>query len=236
MNVMLVDDEPLARARLRRLLLSYPQIRIVAEAENAQQALHLFKDHRPHAVFLDMEMPDKHGLEVAAMLRQQAPELAIIFVTAHKEHALDAYQVAPLDYLLKPITPERLALCIARLPLQETPAVIETPAHLVPARKGTLVTRLDLRHVWYLQAEDKYVNAVIGTEQWLLELSLKQIEEQFPSQWLRLHRQTLVNPLFCQGIRLNSAGKACVVMPDQQQLLVSRRELPHVRTMLLACD
>jgi len=133
MNVLLVDDEPLARARLRRLLQVHPDIQVMGEAGSAEVAERALNDE-PDLIFLDIEMPGESGLAWAARLRQRAVPPAIIFTTAHPQHALDAFVSSPVDYLLKPIEP--------RVWLPPSPERVNPPARSRSLSLGS-VSRLD---------------------------------------------------------------------------------------------
>lgn len=108
-RVLIADDEPLARERLRMLLAEHPQVQVIGEAENGQQVLQQCEQWHPDLVLLDIAMPGVDGLETARLLRQCQPQPAVVFCTAYDQHALSAFDAAALDYLMKPVRPERLA-------------------------------------------------------------------------------------------------------------------------------
>ena len=122
MKVVIADDEPLARERLRALLAEHPGIEVVAEAENGLDALQACSQHRPDMVLLDIAMPGVDGLEAARHLAAFDPRPAVVFCTAYDEHALSAFEAAAIDYLMKPIRPERLAAALDIPPLAPIPA------------------------------------------------------------------------------------------------------------------
>ena len=234
MKVLIVDDEPLARARLQRLLTAHPAYDVVAQAADGQTALRLASELQPDLVFLDIEMPDRNGLSVAAELLQLQPPPAVVFVTAHPQHALAAYQVAPADYLLKPVSAERLAVSLQRLGLS-------TKAHLerqqgqqfLTYKTGHLLQRVDIQQLFYLQAEDKYVRLVFPEGEALIEQSLKQLEELYPQYLLRIHRNTLVQKRRLKALHSLPDGRHVLELWQCPQLLdVSRRELSKIRQWL----
>ena len=235
MRVLIVDDEPLARSRLSRLLAQISGYQLVGEAENGQQALQLCKELTPDFVFLDIEMPGADGLSVAADLVQIQPPPAVIFVTAHPQHALAAYQVAPAGYLLKPIGLETLQQCLQRLGISTRVHLekLKATAPRLTFRIGLEQRSILLSELFYLQAEDKYVRLVYQGGEALTETSLKQFQEKFPHQLLRIHRHTLVLAERVCGLGRGAEGQHLVLLrdcPDQPE--ISRRELVQVKALL----
>lgn len=235
MRVLIVDDEPLARSRLCRLLAQIPGYQLVGEAENGRQALALCAGLLPDLVFLDIEMPGADGLQVAADLAKNQPPPAVIFVTAHPQHALAAYQVAPADYLLKPVGLAQLQQCLQRLGVS-TRVHLEKQKLSAPRlsfRVGVEQRSILLSEVFYLQADDKYVRLVYQGGEALTETSLKQLQEKYPQQLLRIHRNTLVPAERVCGISRSADGLHLVQLrdcPDQPE--ISRRALAQVRALL----
>ena len=235
MRVLIVDDEPLARSRLSRLLAQIPGYQLVAEAENGAQALQLCTDLTPDLVFLDIEMPGADGLSVAADLARIQPPPAVIFVTAHPQHALAAYQVAPADYLLKPIGLAQLQLCLERLGVS-TRVHLEKQKLQAPRlsfRVGLEQRSILLSELFYLQADDKYVRLVYQGGEALTETSLKQLQEKYPQQLVRIHRNTLVLAERICGISRSADGQHLLLLRDcPVQPEISRRELAQIRLLL----
>lgn len=228
MNVLIVDDEPLARARLRRLLEPLLIDAVLLDACNALQALQLCKQTAIDLAFIDMAMPGDSGLTLAAQLRQQQPTINLIFVTAHAEFALDAYRVAPLDYLLKPVGRERLLEALNRVQRPQQP----TEAALL-YKQGTTTGRLLLRDVILFQADDKYVRAVTSHGDILLDQSLKQLEQLFAGMLLRVHRNTVVPKARVSHLRQSADGRHQLVLYGSELTPeISRRELANVRQQL----
>ena len=235
MRVLIVDDEPLARARLRRLLLAHPSYLVVGEAGDGGTGLQMAIEQHPDLIFLDIEMPDRNGLSVAAELMQLVPPPAVVFVTAHPQHALAAYQVAPADYLLKPVSAEQLATSLQRIGLA-------TKAHLekqqeqqwISYKSGTSLRRIELQQLFYLQADEKYVRMVFAGGEALTELSLKQFEDLYPEQLLRIHRHTLVLKRRLKALHSLPDGRHVLELWQSDDLLeISRRELSRIRQLLL---
>lgn len=228
MKLLIVDDEPLARARLRRLLESLLPEAEFFDACNAADALQICKQTAIELAFLDMAMPGESGLSLAAQLRQQHSAMNLIFVTAHAEFALDAYRVAPLDYLLKPVSRDRLIESLGRVPRVHTSA---EPGLVY--KHGNTTGRVLLKDIVLFQADDKYVRAVTAQGDVLLDQSLKQLEQIFAGALIRVHRNTLVPKTRLSHLRQSADGRHQLVLhgshltPD-----ISRRELANVRQQL----
>lgn len=234
MKILIVDDEPLARSRLQRLLSAFPEHQLVGEASDGETALRLATELQPDLVFLDIKMPGRDGLEVAAELLHLALPPAVVFLTAHPQHALAAYQVAPADYLLKPVSAAQLAATLQRIGLT-------TKAHLqkqqaqqwLSYKTGNTLQRVELQQMFYLQAEDKYVRFVFAGGEALSDLSLKQLEEQYPQDLIRIHRNTLVLKRRIKALHQSSDGKHLLELWQcEQRLEISRRELSKIRHLL----
>ena len=199
MKVVIADDEPLARERLRSLLAEHEGVEVVAEAENGLTALQACAEFRPDLVLLDIAMPGVDGLEAARHLAAFDPRPAVVFCTAYDAHALSAFEAAAIDYLMKPVRPERLAAALERA--RTFMAGRETHAPAAPSRqpRSHLCARLrgSLRlipvdDVHYLQAEEKYVVVHHARGEDLIEESLKSLEEEFGERFVRIHRNCLV--------------------------------------------
>lgn len=234
MRVLIVDDESLARARLKRLLAQHASFTCIGEAATAKEAVEQSFALLPDLVFLDIEMPDADGLSVAAKLLTLDPPPAVVFVTAHPQHALAAYQVAPADYLLKPVSAERLALTLSRLGAKTRAHLEKQQSQWLSYRTGLVTSRVALSELFYLQAGDKYVRMVFAAGEALLEQSLKQLEEQYPNELLRIHRNTLVLAARIKAIHQTPDGKHLLELKQHHELLeISRRELAKLRQLLL---
>ena len=235
MRTLIVDDEPLARSRLKRLLAEHPNIECVGEAACADEALALAEQLNPDLVMLDIEMPGDDGLSVAEHLNQRPLPPAIILVTAHPEHALDAYRVGPSDYLLKPVDPKRLKIALERLGAH-TRAHVEKAELLNPwisYHVGNHIRRIRFDKVQYFMAEDKIVKMVFDGGEAIVERSLKQLEDEFKVQLLRIHRNTLVNRLRIESVFQNNDLQHLLTLTGADtRLLVSRRNYPLVKDWL----
>jgi len=235
MKVLIVDDEPLARARLKRLLSHQHFIEAITEAENGLQALTIARQAPQDLIFLDIEMPGDDGLTVAAQLQQLQPPPAVIFVTAHPQHALAALKIVPQGYLLKPVSLDELNLCLQKLTLT-TRAQLE----FIRLKQARLSFKVGLEQrsvllddVCYLQAEDKYVRIVYQGGEALTETSLVKFEQLYPAQLLRIHRNTLVLKHRIAALSHSQQGGYLLKLTGTEtQLPVSRRAMSQLKEYL----
>ncbi len=229
MKVLIADDEPLARERLRMLLSAHGDVVVVAESGDGQATLDACARAQPDVVLLDIAMPGIDGLDVARHLARLEPRPAVVFCTAYDSHALSAFEAAAIDYLMKPVRGERLATALERARTFLAGRV----GAAVPAAAGrrVLCARLrgnlrliPLEDVFYLQAEEKYVvvHHVHGED--LIEESLRSLEEEFGTRFVRIHRNCLVSRERLQELRRTAAGQVQAVLRGvAQPLEVSRR-------------
>lgn len=243
MKVVIVDDEPLARERLARMVAEFPGYEVVAEASDGESALDVIDDEQPDIVFLDIRMGGMDGLQVARQLADADVPPAVIFTTAYAEHALSAFDAAAAGYLLKPIRKEKLREILMRVRrpsrAQQPPASVAGGER--PRREFVLATTRDglIRVPWndiiYFLADQKYTTVQHLHGEVLIEESLKTLEQDFAPWFLRVHRKALVAASFIQSLergrgeeehhwlRVRYAGK---LIP------VSRRRLPEVRRFI----
>ena len=236
LKLVIADDEPLARERLRMLLADQAGVEVVAEAGDGQQVLDACAALRPHAVLLDIAMPGLDGLETARRLAGLVPPTAVVFCTAYDEHALSAFEAAALDYLVKPVRPERLAAALERVrsfhaghPLPEEARRTQLCARL----RGSLRV-IPIDEVHYLQAEEKYVVVHHARGEDLIEEPLKALEEEFGDRFVRIHRNCLVARQELVELRRGADGHVqAVLRSGGVPLEVSRRCVPHLKQTLL---
>lgn len=239
MKVLIVDDEPLARSRLQRLLGQFASVTCVGAAENAEQAWLCIKQLQPDVVLLDIDMPDEDGLTLAARISELPLPPAVVFVTAHPEHALQAYQVSAADYLLKPVVAARLQLSLAKVGAH-TRAHVFTRALAEPQQatepklayqSGLVSKTVALSQIYYFSADSKYVKMTFKTGEAYLDLSLADLEQRFP-QLVRIHRSYLLNPLYFSALKQH-AGQYRIQLTDCPDILpVSRRAVAQVKQAL----
>ena len=204
LKVLLVDDEPLARLRLRSLLeaCAEPGAQVVAEAGTASQAQSWLREHGCDLVLLDVEMPGSSGLQLADALREHPQQPAVVFVTAHAEHALRAYELDAMDYLTKPVRRERLQAALQRVAqrLAERAAAHSLSGHREAQVDAEFITIIDrgrllrvpLTEVLYFKAELKYLTLRTATQSYVMDGSLSELEPRLAARFLRVHRNALV--------------------------------------------
>jgi two-component system response regulator AlgR len=241
MRVLLVDDETLARERLRRLLAEVPDCEVCGEAADGHAALHGYEQLQPDVVLMDIRMPGMDGLEAARHLAGLADPPAVIFTTAFGDHALEAFEACAVDYLLKPIRAERLAAALGnarRLTrAQATQLGSDTGgvrSHICVRVRGNLQL-IPVSDIRFFRADHKYVTVRTGDAEYLIEEPLKALEDEFTARFLRIHRNALVAADFIVGLEKDAAGQCVVVLGGiDERLEVSRRHQPEVRARLKA--
>lgn len=259
LRVLLVDDEELARLRLRGLVHDCiePRACVVGEAANAAQALSLLATLPVDVVLLDVQMPGRDGMQLAAELRARlADPPAVVFVTAHAQHALAAFELDAVDYLTKPVKRERLHAALQRVAqriAQREPVSAATGA---PAQRPVIVVsdrgrvvRVPVDEVLYLKAELKYVTLRTAVHTHVLDESLSELEARLGGRFLRVHRNALVARHAVRALERRAPlaerapgdadddaaeGWAVCIAPVDEWLAVSRRQVAAVREALVA--
>ena len=240
LNVLLVDDEALARARLRTLLAECdaPAAVPVGEAANAAQAMELLLRQPVDAVLLDIHMPGADGLALAQALRGMARPPVVVFVTAHAEHAVAAFEIEAADYLTKPVRRERLQAA-----LQKVQRVVLARGEPAAAPETLLIhdrgrtERVPLDEVLYFKAELKYVTVRTSARSYILDASLSELEERHAAHFLRVHRNALVARRALRALERHDdpeegEGWAVRLTGVDDVVAVSRRQLGAVREAL----
>lgn len=243
MRVVIVDDEPLARERMHRLIEEFPGYEVVGEASNGEAALELIREEEPDLVLLDVRMPTMDGIQVARALAEEEMPPAVIFTTAFAEHALSAFDVQATSYLLKPVRKEKLREALQRarkLSRAQKPHVAPKPGErpkrefvLATTREG--LTRIPVDDIIYFLADQKYTTVCHLHGEVLIEESLKTLEEDFAPWFLRIHRKALVATRFIAGLERGKSEDAqhwLRVRHAANLLPVSRRRLAEVRRFL----
>ena len=250
LRVLLVDDEELARLRLRSLVheCTDPAGTVVGEAGNTAQALAWLTKQSCDVVLLDIHMPGRDGTQLATELRQLNSPPAVVFVTAHAQHALRAFDLAAVDYLTKPVKRERLQAALQRVakrlaPMPATPPAADDGAAIVVNDRGRVV-RVPLREVLYLKAELKYVTLRTVAHSYVLDESLSELEARLGERFMRVHRNALVARTAVRALERRAlagggddeSGEswAVCVAPVDEWLAVSRRQVSAVREALVA--
>src|SRR6266566_8556039 len=185
-RALIVDDEAPARSELRYLLAAHPEVSVVGEAAAAAEALELARDLAYDVVFLDVEIPGLTGIEVAPLVRERRNPPAVVFVTAHERYAVDAFAIEALDYLLKPVDPDRLARVVERLRERTSESVL--PVEKLPVVGGGGTELLDYGQVHYVQADGDYSRVHTYDRSHLCTASLAELERQLPAgRFARVH-------------------------------------------------
>lgn len=246
MKVLIVDDEKPARDRLRQLIDDFGDHDVVGEAANGQQAIELAGSLRPDVVLLDIRMPGVDGIETAHHLNAMASPPAVVFTTAYNEYAIDAFEARAIGYVLKPVRRERLERALehaARISgkllnalTSETP--LESRRQNVCARVGDELRLIPIDQVSYFNADQKYVCVHHEGGEDLIDDSLKSLEEEFASDFVRIHRGALVAVDKVDRLEKSADGKTRVILrqddgnDDADELTISRRHLADVRRRL----
>ncbi len=242
----MVDDEPLARQRLCSLLLAChaPAAHVVGQAADAPSALAAARELKPEVMLLDIGLPGASGLQLAQGLRALLPAPAIVFVTAHAQHALQAFELDAVDYLTKPVRAERLQAALQRVAqraraLQTAALASATEQALVVSDRGR-VLRIAVREVLYLRAEAKYVTLRTAQHRYVLDDALSDLEQRLGPAFIRIHRNALVAAGAVRVLERRALpdepgheGWAVSVAPVNEWLAVSRRQTALVRAALL---
>jgi two-component system response regulator AlgR len=217
MNVLIVDDEHLARQRLRKSQTSQPDV-----------------------VLMDIRMPGMDGIEAASYINRMDNPPAIIFTTAFSDRALNAFETHAVDYLLKPIKLSRLEAALeaakrmnkAQMSQLREDEAIGSRQKICVKNRGSL-DLIPVEEIIYFQADQKYVTLRTADQEYLIEESLKALEEEFSQHFIRIHRNALVAQKTLTGLTKNNEGRACISFAEIDDLLeISRRHLPQIRKKL----
>ncbi len=245
LQVLIVDDEALARSRLRSLLADCsPGVALGGEAANAAQALEVLHRLPIDAVLLDIHMPGADGMTLARTVQGLPRPPAIVFVTAHAEHAVAAFELEAVDYLTKPVRLERLQVALAKVErivqarASAQPEPGPGPEVLLIQDRGR-TERVPMSEVLYFKAELKYITVRTGARSYILDASLSELEERHSTRFLRVHRNALVSRGAIRALEKHydpeeGEGWAVRLNGIEEVLAVSRRQLSAVRDALIA--
>ncbi len=232
LQVLIVDDESLARERLRSLVAEIDGAEVTGEAQTGEQALERVCALRPDVVLMDVRMPGMDGIEAARHLSALEDPPAVIFATAYDEYAVKAFDAQAIGYLLKPIRKEKLAAALAhahRLTRPQLQKLIPSRTHIA-ARHRDGLRLIPLEEVQYFLAEQKYTTVRHLKGEDLIEDSLRSLEEEFGTAFVRIHRNALVSSRFLERIDRNEDGQYYVRLRGcDAPLQVSRRMASELR-------
>jgi DNA-binding LytR/AlgR family response regulator len=240
-TALIAEDEALLRdALLAQLRAAWPGLQVIAECEDGASALEAIATHMPDVAFLDIRMPGLTGLEVAAAAAEASPRTQIVFVTAYDKHALDAFDRGAVDYLLKPVTPERLAATVQRLqsrtapvdaaalrallqrlgPVRPPPEDAAEPLVWLTASAGRETRLIPVDEVAYFRADHKYTTVVTADGEALLRTPLRELLLRLdPHTFKQIHRSTIVNLRAIAGITRDDSGRGTVRLRARPETL-----------------
>jgi two-component system LytT family response regulator len=249
LRVVVVDDEELPRQRIIDLVRANPELEFVAEAGDGTSALDVIVDARPDLVFLDIQMPELDGFQVVAALDDEVLP-AVVFVTAYDEYAIRAFEVDAIDYLLKPVAPQRFEAAVSRVlarlerPDSSHAKPLRTLAERAGERQGTPVTRFVARRgtkhyfvrvadIDWIEAVGNYVRLQTGDKSHLIRETMKGVETKLdPHEFVRIHRSAIVAVDRIQSIEAREHGEYLVMMQSGARLTSSRAYSERVRSLL----
>jgi len=244
-KVLIVDDEAPARTRLVRMLSAFPDLQVAGEASNGLEALQVAQEVKPDLAFMDIEMPELNGLEVVETWGSEGP--AVVFVTAYSEHALRAFELSALDYLVKPVVPERLAEAVARVRKRKNPISPEALQGFIEKMEAGRVKRrmavkcgakykvFDPTQVSAIVARDHYAVLLVEGQELLADDRLEALAHRLdPSKFLRIHRSAIINLDFLKELEHEGDRKYLAVLSDplKTRLPISRERLEDLKKVL----
>jgi two-component system response regulator AlgR len=234
LSILIIDDEPPARARMRRLLTKVSDCRIAGEAGSAREALQKLEQQPVDVLLLDISMPGLDGMALARLLKsREEQQPVVIFCTAHSDQALEAFGVDAVDYLLKPVRVERLQSALDKARLRLRSGQESSAGEWLRSTVGGKVRLVALDTVVCLLAEDKYTTAVTTGGMAIINLSLVELENRYADAFLRVHRNSLVAKKQVRGLEKDTDGHHHVVLDGADvRPQVSRRQLPQLRQLI----
>ncbi|GAB3909113.1 LytR/AlgR family response regulator transcription factor [Mucilaginibacter boryungensis] len=233
-KTLIIDDEQLARQRLKRLLSPYDELEIIGEAINGADGLEKIEALRPDLIFLDIEMPVLNGFEMLAKLNRQPK---VVFTTAYDQYAIKAFEEDSIDYLLKPVEADRLEKTIIRLRQTQTQEAVPLPLEALmkqllvkkdiktlTVKIGDRILLIKLTDILFIDAEDKYVflHTADGKKH-LTDFTISSLEDKLPEQFIRIHRGTIINTDHIKEIRKGFNGALVFLLNHTDVKVTSSR-------------
>ncbi|QZD87022.1 LytR/AlgR family response regulator transcription factor [Qipengyuania psychrotolerans] len=234
LRTLIVDDEPLAVERMQVICSKIDDLNVVGTASDGAQALRLIEALAPDLILLDMTMPEVDGLSVARELASHDERPAVVFVTAHDNYAVEAFDLDAVDYVLKPVKPERLERAIQRALSRRSDNERSQSKWLeelwIPHRSELI--RIETDEVSRIDAERDYVRLHVGDRSYLLLQTIAGLEQRLdPAKFIRIHRSTILKKEHIKGLRHDGLGVWSVEMDDGEALRIGRTYLPKVKAM-----
>jgi DNA-binding LytR/AlgR family response regulator len=242
-TALIAEDEPLMRERLKdKLREVWPELTVVAEAEDGDEAVAMFDEHRPQIAFLDIRMPGRSGLEVAAEIGGRCH---VVFITAYDQYAVKAFEAGAADYLLKPVETDRLVAMKERMerklatpPIDLSELVAQLRSSVkgetgrmkwVKAAVGKQVKLIPVDEVLYFQSDTKYTRVVLASGEALIRTPLKDLlSELDPEKFWQVHRGTIVNLDAVSGVLREDAERQFIMLKNRQEKLPISRQFTHL--------
>ncbi len=232
LSVLVIDDERPALTELSWLLEHDPRIGTVTTTDNATEALRVLQEGGVEAVFTDIRMPGLSGLELAKVLSRFKSPPPVVFITAHDDHAVDAFELNAVDYVLKPVREERLAEAVRRVVESTTTVESREEEDSIPVELGGVTRFVSRGDVLYVEAHGDYARLHTAVGSHLIRRPLSTLEEEWgPAGFVRIHRSLLVALPHVAEVRMD--GGRCTVVVGGQELAVSRRHTRELRDLLV---
>ncbi|KRF16552.1 LytR family transcriptional regulator [Nocardioides sp. Soil797] len=231
LKVLVVDDERPALDEITFLLERHPDVASVRAVDAATEGLRILQESEIDVIFLDIQMPGLTGVELAQVLTRFRNPPPIVFVTAHEQHAVDAFELRAVDYVLKPVREERLAEAVRRV-VEGAAKPTSSTDEQIPVERGGVTRFVDRTDITHVEAQGDYARLHLASGSYLLRTSLTQLEEQWgPAGFVRIHRSLLVALAHIKEVRMEG-GRCTVRVGEDVDLVVSRRHTPALRELL----
>ena len=234
LKAIIVDDEAPARSELRFLLDEVGRVEVVAEAANVREAIESLKEHPCDVVFLDISMPEATGIQLADALQHLKFPPAVVFVTAYSEHALDAFSVNAVDYLLKPVETDRLKQAISRVYEQVRMQATTKNSERISVEKAGKKILIGIDTIRFIMARDDYAYVQTDADRFFSTSSLSQLEKKLESHgFFRVHRGYLVNLAHVKEVETVTGGTLLLTLDEcEDKIPVSRRRVATLKKAL----
>ena len=232
LHLLVVDDEPPALGELAFLLGNDPRVGTVTTADSAAEALRVLQEQQVDAVFTDIRMPGLTGLELARVLSRFRTTPPVVFITAYEDHAVDAFDLHAVDYVLKPVRSERLAEAVRRVVEATGASSVDEKDELIPVELGGVTRFVSRQEILYAEAQGDYARLHTADQSHLVRVPLTTLEDDWrEAGFVRIHRSLLVSLAHVEEVRVD--GGRCTVLVGGRRLTVSRRHTRELRDRLV---